>query len=210
MSNEYSRKFYNKIHALARAVVAIAYPPKVEGIENLPAEGGCIICPNHISLRDAVLMAAISKRHLRFMGKAELFSTNIKWFSTFLYKLGAFPVSRGEADLSSIRTSLSILKDGHCLLIFGQGTRRKKTDTQEPPMHTGVAMLAVRSKVPVVPVYIKPPYRIFRRMRVCIGKPMDFSDIRRADSATLQNVTDQISGAIFSMDKPALNAPETK
>jgi len=147
-------------------------------------------------------------KSLKNLGK--LFSTGIKLVDTILYKLGAFPVSRGEADLSSIRTSLSILKDGHCLLIFGQGTRRKKTDTQEPPMHTGVAMLAVRSKAPVVPVYIKPPYRIFRRMRVYIGKPLDFSDIRRADSATLQNVTDQISGAIFSMDKPALNAPEAK
>jgi len=209
MSSEYSPKFYKKICALARTVVAVAYPPKVEGLENLPAEGGCIICPNHISMRDCVLVAAIAKRPLRFMGKAEIFGTRFKWFSTFLYKLGAFPVARGEADLSSIRTSLSILKEGQCLLIFGQGTRRKKTDAQEPPMHTGVAMLAVRSKVPVVPVYIKPPYRIFRRMRVCIGKPMDFSDIRRADSATLQNVTDRISGAIFSMDKPALNEPET-
>lgn len=208
MKNEYSPKFYGNIIGLVRGLVRIAYPPKVEGAENIPAEGACIICPNHISLRDPVVMAAVARRPLRFMGKSELFSTKFSWFTSLLYKLGAFPVARGDADLSAIRLSLSILKEQQCLLIFGQGTRRRKTDTEEPPMNTGVAMLAVRSKAPVVPVYIKAPYRLFRRMHVVIGKPLDFSDIRRADMATLQSVTDQITGAIFSMDKPALGAPK--
>lgn len=208
METGYSKSFYTKILAIARAAAYLLYPPKVEGIENLPAEGGCIICPNHISMRDAVIMAAISKRHLRFMGKAELFDTKFKWFTKFLHKLGAFPVARGDADLSAIRTSLNVLKEGNCLLIFGQGTRRKKTDTEEPPMNTGVALLALRSKTPVIPVYIKPPYRIFRRMHVYIGKPMDFTDIKRADKQTMQDVTDKITGAIFSMGAPAIDAPK--
>lgn len=208
MNSEYSPKFYDKIVVLARGLVSLLYPPKVEGIENLPADGACIICPNHVSMRDVVVVAAISKRRLRFMGKKELFDTKFKWFTAFISKLGAFPVARGDADLSAIRTSLSILKEQQCLLIFGQGTRRRREDTEEPPMNTGVAMLALRSKAPVVPVYIRPPYRIFRRMHVCIGKPLDFSGIRRADKQTMQDVTDQISGAIFSMAAPAIDAPK--
>ena len=208
MENGYSKSLYSKVLPLVKAVANIFFPPKVEGIENLPAEGGCIICPNHLSMIDPVIIAAISKRHLRFMGKTELFDTKFKWFTKFLYGLGAFPVARGDADLSAIRTSLSILKEGNCLLIFGQGTRRKKTDTEEPPMNTGVALLALRSKMPVIPVYIRPPYRIFRRMHVCIGKPLDFSEIRRADKQTMQDVTDKISGAIFSMAASAIEAPK--
>ena len=208
MENGYSKSLYNKIQALVKVLARLLYPPKVEGIENLPAEGACIICPNHISLRDPILMAAITGRHLRFMGKRELFETKFKWFTKFLYGLGAFPVARGDADLSAIRHSLNILKEGNCLLIFGQGTRRRKEDTEEPPMNTGVALLALRSKTPVVPVYIKPPYRIFRRMHVYIGKPLDFSEIRRADKQALCDVTDRITGAIFSMGSPALESPE--
>lgn len=208
MEKGYSESLYRKVLVLAKGVAHAFYPPKVEGIENLPAEGACIICPNHISLRDPILIAAIAGRHLRFMGKSELFETKFKWFTKFLYGLGAFPVARGDADLSAIRHSLNILKEGHCLLIFGQGTRRRKEDTEEPPMNTGVALLALRSKTPVIPVYIKPPYRIFRRTHIYIGKPLDFSEIRRADKQTLCDVTDRIAGAIFSMGRPALESPE--
>ena len=208
MENGYSKSLYDKVVPLARLLASVLYPPKVEGIENLPADGGCIICPNHLSMLDPVIIAAISKRRLRFMSKTELFDTKFKWFTKFLYELGAFPVARGDADLSAIRRSLSVLKDNECLLIFGQGTRRKKTDAEEPPMNTGVALLALRSKAPVVPVYIRPPYRIFRRMHVYIGKPLDFSDIKRADKQTMQDVTDKISGAIFSMAVPAIGAPK--
>lgn len=202
MSEQYSLPFYRRIVGLAKGAMHLLYPPRVEGLENIPEEGPFILCSNHISMRDPVLIAAVCKRPLRFMAKQELFETRAKWFTTFLYKLGAFPVARGEGDLSAIRTSLSILKNGECLGIFPQGTRRKKTDAQEPPMNAGVAMLAVRAKVPVVPVYLKAPYRLFCRMRVRIGAPMDFSDIRRADKAALSDVTEQISGAIFSLDSP--------
>ncbi len=198
----YSLKLYWKIVTLARGALKIIHPPKVDGLENIPQEGPFILCANHLSLRDPVLIATICKRPLRFMAKQELFETKAKWFSRFLYGIGAFPVARGEGDLSAIRTSLSVLKDGQCLGIFPQGTRRKKRDAQEPPMNAGVAMIAVRAKVPVIPVYLKAPYRLFRRMHVVVGKPLDFTSIRRADMETLSNVTQQISGAIFSLNAP--------
>lgn len=210
MNKEYSPKLYRALISIVRFLVRIVFPPKVEGLENLPQEGGCILCANHVCMIDPAIIASLCRRPVRFMGKNELFSTRFAWVTSLLYKVGAFPVSRGEADLSSIRTSLSLLKDEQCLLIFGQGTRRRKQDAQEPPMHTGVAMIAVRAKTKVVPIFIKAPYRPFRRLRVAIGKPMDFSNVGRADSKLLQSLTDRLSHAIFSMDKPALNAPERK
>lgn len=202
MSQGFSEPFYRRLARLARRLLGVLYPPSVEGLENIPEEGAFILCANHISLRDAVLIAAICHRPLRFMAKQELFHTRSQWFSRLLYRIGAFPVARGAGDLSAIRTSLSVLKEGQCLGIFPQGTRKKKKDTQEPPMNTGVAMLAIRARVPVVPVYLQAPYRLFRRLRVCVGKPMDFTEIQRADSATLSDVTNQISGAIFSLQAP--------
>lgn len=202
MSENYSSRFYWRIVGLARGALRLLYPPRVEGLENIPQEGPFILCANHLSLRDPVLIASICRRPLRFMAKQELFETRSKWFTGFLYRLGAFPVARGEGDLSAIRTSLAVLKNGECLGIFPQGTRRKKNDAQEPPLNSGVAMIAVRAKVPVVPVYLKSPYRLFRRMHVLVGAPLDFSGIRRADKAALNDVTAQISSAIFSLDAP--------
>lgn len=204
MTEGYSERLYRILVGMARGVFRLVYPPKVMGRENIPEDIPYILCANHISMRDPVLVATIVKQPLHFMAKRELFETKFKWFPKLIKKLGAFPVSRGDGDLTAIRTSLSILKEGECLGIFGQGTRRKKGDTEEPPMNTGVAMLAVRSKVPVVPLYIQSPYRLFRCVRVFIGKPLEFSDIKRADMATLTNVTEQISDAVFSLNAPML------
>ncbi|MDO4740994.1 MAG: lysophospholipid acyltransferase family protein [Eubacteriales bacterium] len=137
MNKEYSPKLYRILLGIASFLIRIIFPPKVEGLENLPQEGGCILCANHVCMIDPAIIASLCRRPVRFMGKNELFSTRFAWVTSLLYKVGAFPVSRGEADLSSIRTSLSLLKDEQCLLIFGQGTRRRKQDVQEPPLHTG-------------------------------------------------------------------------
>lgn len=199
MTEGFSSKVYGFCRGMWRVISAITTPLKVYGTENIPGDGAMILCANHVSARDPLMIAIAMKRPVAFMSKKELFESKpLRWL---MVRLGTFPVARGEADLSAMRTSFSILKSGDCLGIFPQGHRRKK-DKTEPPMNTGVAMIAVRSKAPLIPVHIEGDYRLFRPVRMVFGAPMDFSGISHADKTAMDAVTEQIRESIFSLEVP--------
>jgi 1-acyl-sn-glycerol-3-phosphate acyltransferase len=119
------------------------------GEKNVPKEGGIIVAPNHLSHLDPPSVACGMKRQLTFMAKEELFRG---FFGKLIRSLGAFPVRRGETDTESIRKSIEFLNEGRALLVFPEGTRGEGKHLL--PINRGVAMLAKRTGVPVVPVGI--------------------------------------------------------
>ena len=194
-----NKRFYRFLCVFLGAIYAVLYPTKVEGVENIPEEGGFVLCCNHCSNRDPFYLAIpVKRRYLHFMAKMELFKFGpVAWF---VRALGGFPVDRGHSDLAAVRTSLQLIKEGHGLAIFPQGTRVK--DNACTPMLEGVSMIALRANAPVIPAYIGGPYRPFRRTQLTFGKPVDFSDIgRRVDSATLDKATRRIEDAVYGLKK---------
>lgn len=191
-----SKGFYNFCCTVMRPVYGLFLPMKLSGAERIPAEGGFIVCANHLSNRDPFYLALCSKRHFHFMAKAELFK--FKPLAAFLRGLDAFPVDRGHSDLSAVRTALQLVKEGHGLGIFPQGTRSK--DNTPTPMLGGVSLIAMRANVPVIPAYIGGPYRLFRRTPVRFGAPVALSDLgRRFDAETLATATQRIEDAIWGL-----------
>ena len=192
-----AERFYKFWCAVARPVYSLLYPVKVEGLENMPAEGGCVLVSNHLSARDPIYIAIrVRNRCLHFMAKTELFK--FKPLGAFLRGLMAFPVDRGHNDLNAVRTALKLLSDGHVLGVFPQGTRSK--DNAPTPMLNGVSMIALRARKPVVPVYIGGPYRLFRKTLLRFGKPVDLSEFgRRMDGETLAAATHRIENAVWSL-----------
>jgi len=144
----------------------------VKGHENIPDSGGIIICANHIHWLDPLLLGVVIKRRISFMAKAELFQNKI--FAAVLKSIHAFPVKRGTADISAIKNSLKIVKEGGALGIFPEGTRSKdgKIHEAEP----GVALIAVKAKALVVPVKISGSYKHFSSIKVIIGEPIMLGD----------------------------------
>ena len=191
------QKFYRLCCAFARPFYNLFYPSTVEGLENLPDEGGCIVCANHLSARDPFYLAVkVRNRYLHFMAKAELF--RFKPVAWFMRGLMSFPVDRGHNDLNAVRTSLKLVAEGHALALFPQGTRSR--DNSRTPMLSGVSMIALRSGAPVIPAYIDGPYRLFRRTRVCFGKPVSFEGLgRRVDSPTMEAATHRIEEAVWGL-----------
>jgi len=204
MNEDFRPKLYRFLIRLAYFLSHLFFPLRVEGLENVPLEGPLILCANHVTLADPVLMAAVVGRPIRFIAKKELFKA--KWFGSFLRHIGAFPVARGETDIGAVRNCLSLLKEGQCLGIFAQGTRRRKNQA-EPAMNTGVALIAIRSRAPVVPVYIRP-YHVFGRVHMYFGPPLDYSRVARADSAVLSGTTEEIGRAIFALGAPQPSSGE--
>ena len=195
-----NRRFYRFTNAVMGTFYRIVFPARVEGRENIPAEGPFILCSNHLSNRDPFFLAVhCMPRYLYFMAKIELF----KWkpMAKIVEALGGFPVDRGHSDLNAVRTALKILSEGHALALFPQGTRSR--DNSRTPMLSGVAMIALRSGAPVIPAYIGGPYRPFRKTQLSFGKPVSFEGLgRRVDSETLKAATGRIEEAVWGLKKP--------
>ena len=155
--------FFVCIYYLVNLVAGILHPVTIIGRENLP-EHGALLCPNHNSNWDPVLVALkvpVNYR-LHIMAKKELFCNKV--FDWVLRKLGAFPVDRGEGDIEAVKTALKAIKSGDNLLIFPEGTRNENQElTQLLPFHEGSLKIAQKSGCPVIPVAITGTAEIFEQ-----------------------------------------------
>lgn len=188
---------YKIVRGLIRPIVYLLYRPKVEGKENFPKTGKVIIYSNHISLMDPIVIACTLPRRIYFMAKAELFKNPV--FGFILKNVGAFPVKRGTADLSAIKNSLQVLKDGKVFGIFPEGTRGKQGEIQH--FSHGVASIAHRSKAQIVPIAIVGEYKLFRPMRIIIGRPLEFDHYFAQKSSTelLESMSLDMENALINL-----------
>lgn len=161
------------LYSFARSVLGtlshILFRVQRKGVENVPSEGPVVICSNHISWWDPVLVASALRRPVHFMAKKELFRRPI--LAYLFRKLHAFPVNRGRPDLGAIKAGLSVLKSGGVLGIFPEGTRQRTGD-HLGEMHAGAAMLALKAGTPVVPAAIRGKYKIGHPVVLVFGDSM--------------------------------------
>ena len=164
--NEAKNVFYRRVHWLLGPVVRLIFPLDVRGKEYL-TEDAVVLCPNHSSALDPVLLACAMRYDvpLRIMAKKQLME--IPMLGWFLGKMGAFGVDRGNSDISAIKTSIRCLREGWKLMIFPEGTRVK--EGEEADAKGGAAMIAIRSGVSMQPVYITTKKRVFRKNKIVFG-----------------------------------------
>lgn len=163
---------YRICRGIVRFISFFLFRITYEGRDNIPEQGGAILAVNHRSYWDVLMAGFACKRNLRFMAKAELFNNKI--FGGFIRKLGAFPVNRGRGDVGAVKSALSILKKEEVMLMFPEGRRIRAKSRPVTEAKAGVAMIAVRSKVPVIPVYISGEYKWMHKIKVTVGKPIYF------------------------------------
>ncbi|OAB32635.1 acyl-phosphate glycerol 3-phosphate acyltransferase [Paenibacillus macquariensis subsp. defensor] len=188
---------------LLRLIFAVLYRLETVGKNNIPTEGGVLLCANHISVMDPITVGIKLKRQVKYMAKAELF--DIPVFGWLLRQLGAFPVKRGGVSKESIRLSINILRDGQLMGIFPEGTRNSTTGVAKK----GAASFALRSKATVIPAAIIGEYKLFRKMKVIYGAPVDLTEFMEEGTGDqLEAVTERIMSRIYEMQKtgkPSLN-----
>lgn len=169
--------FYRIARAIVLSIMKVIFRVRVIGREHVPREGVYIVAPSHRSILDVPFTAFITKRRIRFMAKEELFHNAIgRWLFT---KLGAIKVVRETTDRRALRASQQALEDGEPLAIFPEGTRRTGPVIED--LYDGVAYLAIKLAVPVIPVgvggseQILPSGKVFPRMHkvaVVVGPPI--------------------------------------
>jgi 1-acyl-sn-glycerol-3-phosphate acyltransferase len=194
-------------------VLRIVFRPQVEGAANVPSEGPAILASNHLSYADWLFMPLTLPRRVTFVAKAEYFtSPGLKgWFQRkFFSGAGQVPIDRTGASAAedALSSARRILEQGELFGIYPEGTRSH--DGRLYRGKTGVARLALETKVPVIPVavlgtdVVAPPGKKFGTLtRPCVrfGKPLDFSRYEglENDRYILRSITDEIMYEIMRL-----------
>ncbi len=195
---------YLLLGAVSVPVVRILFRLRASGLEHLP-EGGYVLAANHNSNFDPWQLGVplYPRRYLRFMGKSELFFTPLK---QFLVGCGAFPVRRGERDLEAIATAVELCRAGHIVVMFPEGTRRKKglRKKWEARAHTGAARIALGAGVPLIPAGIAGTDRLARLgpLRVRYGPAVPLDDLADDENAP-RVATERLMAAIAELEAAA-------
>jgi 1-acyl-sn-glycerol-3-phosphate acyltransferase len=171
----------------ARLIARSLTRVRVEGaLDEIPRDGPVILAANHISNADAVILGAwLTKslgRRIHWLGKKEMFDWPLVGYVA--RNGGIHPVDRGAADVDAFRTAERVLREGHVLMIFPEGTRSPTGELQKPK--DGLAMLALRTGAPIVPIGISNTDRVWpkgkllprpgRHATMRVGTPFRLAD----------------------------------
>lgn len=153
--------------------IFILHPTFIKGKKNMP-KGKAILCCNHRSNWDIALFHLFYTVKIKILAKKELFKN--KLFGAMLKSYGGISIDRDANDLHAIKVCMKILKDGEKLFIFPEGTRLKNEDEIMGEIKSGLALIAIKTKTPIVPIWVMRKPKIFRKSVYLIGQPFELSD----------------------------------
>jgi 1-acyl-sn-glycerol-3-phosphate acyltransferase len=195
-----------QLYSVARAVLdplfSFLWRIEIEGLENVPDQGGAILAPNHLSVLDHFVVATCLPRRITYVGKAEYMDS---WKTKYIFPaLGMIPIDRGGGSAANraLESAARVLHEGELFGIYPEGTRSR--DGKLHKGHTGVARLGMRTGCPIIPVGLQgtlevqqPDSRMpkpFKVMRVRFGRPLPmarFGDQTR-NRLVLREITDEL------------------
>jgi 1-acyl-sn-glycerol-3-phosphate acyltransferase len=194
-----SRILYAAFRGLFAVLAKLLFRLEIHGRENIPAEGGFILAPGaHRSNIEIFIVCAVTRRRLRYMGKDSLWKHPASdWFFS---SLGGFPVNRDAADREALNQTLEIVESGEPVVMFPEGTRRTGPTIDAEHMKEGVAYVACREQVPIVPVGIGGSERVMppkakyirpSKMVLVIGEPIPPAPLKESGRVSRNAVRDQ-------------------
>jgi 1-acyl-sn-glycerol-3-phosphate acyltransferase len=195
-------RLYTVARAIGRPAMKVLWQVKATGLENVPASGPAIVCPNHISFLDSPFVMWSLPRKLTFVGKAEYLDS---WKTKYLFPaVGMIPLDRsgGEASKQALELARGVLLRGELFGIYPEGTRSRNGKLHKG--HTGAARLSRETGAPIIPVgvrgtdEIQPPDaklpRVFKKCELRFGRPVrpeKYAD-RDDDRLVLREMTDEV------------------
>ncbi|MFF0595229.1 lysophospholipid acyltransferase family protein [Streptomyces antibioticus] len=207
--------YYLLKYVVLGPLLKLTFRPRISGLEHIPESGAAIVAGNHLSFADHFLMPAVLKRRITFLAKAEYFTgpgLKGRLTAAFFRSAGQIPVDRSgkEAGQAAIREGLGVLSKGELLGIYPEGTRSH--DGRLYKGKVGVAVMALRAGVPVIPCAMigtfeaQPPGKVLptpHPVTIRFGEPLDFSRYAgmEGEKAILRAVTDEIMYAILSLSE---------
>jgi len=171
---------YSIFHAVLRVVFKVLFRWEIYGRENIPASGGAILAPNHVSLLDPPLIGTSIRRPVYFFARKDLFRPR-PW-GWLLKKIHSIPIDRENPGPGAFKAILEFLRSGRVVVIFPEGTRGNGRELRKAK--SGIGMIAARSGVPVIPAYISGAAAVLprsarmircRKVKIIYGPPLEFA-----------------------------------
>jgi 1-acyl-sn-glycerol-3-phosphate acyltransferase len=150
------RLVYGTTRRLVLIFGTLLFRVEVQGREHLPSTGACVVAPVHRSNLDTPILAFLTTRRLRFMGKDTLWKPRAG--NLILTALGGFPVTRGTADREALRACEAVVSRGEPLVMFPEGTRQSGSTVGR--VFDGPAFVAARTGAPIIPVGVGGSERV--------------------------------------------------
>lgn len=176
--------FYWVVKAALRPVFALLFAPVVRGAHHVPRRGGALLASNHLSMCDSLFLPVMLRRRVSFLAKIEYFTEpglKGRLKALFVRGTGLIPIDRGDKDAAqaALDTGAAVVREGTLLGVYPEGTR--SPDGRLYRGKTGVARMAIRAGVPVLPVAMRGTDRVLPvgavrpnlgRVEVHIGAPL--------------------------------------
>ena len=207
---------FTRLTMLPIAHILRAYIKRANGLENVPLSGPYIVAANHASYMDHLIIQSVAVRKLKrivyFLAKKEHFQGIVQ--NRWHRYVGAIPIDREKGGKNALKTASRFLAKGHIIGIYPEGTRTLTGKIQ--PAKTGVARLALKAKVPVIPAGLIGTFEIlpkgrffprFKRAEVNIGKLLYFDKYygKENNKKALRLVTTKIMKEIARLAKQKYN-----
>lgn len=198
-----ARAFYQSVRWIVVTFCRTWLRLSVKGVENIPTSGAFILAPVHRSTMDIPIAAAVTRRRMRFMGKDSLWK--VKIVGAGFSALGAFPVTRGSADLEALKRCIAFVNAGEPLVLFPEGTRQVGDNVAT--LFDGAAYVALKTQVPIIPVGIGGSQGVMpsgtakiRRLRCAavVGTPIypATTSGSRAPRGDVRDLTERLGAAL--------------
>lgn len=204
MKKEKEKKnFYYWLYKWFAKAIRFFFRVHPHGTENVPLEGGFVVCANHLAIRDMFIIAAsFPKRQIRYFAKAELFRIPI--FKQIIVACGAVKLDRGGSDVGAMKKAIELASSGELVGLFPQGHRHPGENPADTEIKNGVGMISYHAKVPMIPVCIKVKgcrYGFFRRVDVYIGKPIPYEELGfvKGGSAEYRAAATRVFGEVCAL-----------
>ena len=190
---------YQFLKAIVSPIYRLLFNVRVIGKENVPTEGGVLLCPNHLAAVDVISIGAVCPRQITCIAKKELFEIPV--LGGLVKALGAVKIDRGGADVGAIKAAVSAIESGKTVVIFPQGHRCPGVNLASTQIRHGAGLIAYYAKCNVVPVCINikgGKYSLFRKTEIIYGKPIKYSELGFTDggreeyAAATEKIFDQV------------------
>ncbi len=190
--------FYRFIYFLIRIIATPLFRIRVHGIENIPKDEKYIICANHKSFLDPIFVALAINRQVHFIAKKELFDIPI--LKNILKKLNAIPAQRDGKDLSVLRDSIKLIKNGKILGIFPEGTRVKEIKREN--IKDGAGYIALKSKTDILTIEIISSYKPFSKTDLYIKNLVEIENFKEYKSKdAMEKIMDETYEKMYENHK---------
>jgi 1-acyl-sn-glycerol-3-phosphate acyltransferase len=141
--------------------LAAIYGLRATGRQNIPDRGACMLVSNHLSHLDVLVLGILLDRPLNYVARSTLFFFPL---GPFIRSCGAFPIQRDGIGAQGLKETLRRLKNGGIVTLFPEGTRTSDGELAE--MKSGIAMLAAKARVPILPAAIVGTFEAWPKSRI--------------------------------------------